>query len=91
MGFAEGGYMGYGNDMQFPANQVGRLELWVIRGYGLSEVWVKRGVRLYILYSIQNIRPHRLVTKQIIMTAEYQFSSMSRYREVGGRVTLFSE
>jgi len=56
MGFACGwvwimGYcrpMGYG--MQFPMNQVGgQLDLWDIRGYGLSEVWVMRGSTVLFL------------------------------------------
>jgi len=34
--------MGYG--MHFPAHQVGgQLELWDIRGYGLSGLWVMTG------------------------------------------------
>ena len=50
MGFGLGGVwgMGYcgpmGYGMQFPANQLGGwLELWDLRGYGLSGIWVKRG------------------------------------------------
>jgi len=38
--------MGYG--MHFPAHQVGgQLELWDIRGYGLSGLWVMTGPTVY--------------------------------------------
>jgi hypothetical protein len=50
--------MGYG--MHFPAHQVGgQLELWDIRGYGLSRVWVMTGPTVYIFilttYLVNNI------------------------------------
>ena len=61
MGFAQGGVwvMGYcgpmGSGMQFPAHQVGgQLELWDIRGYGLSGVWVKRGRTVYSPHGLPN-------------------------------------
>jgi hypothetical protein len=45
------GPMGYG--MQFPANQVQvgrRLELWDIRGYGLSELWFMRATTVIVCF-----------------------------------------